>query len=155
MKKLAVAVVLFMVVSIALGGVVLADKPDATPQYANGKATLHPYGGESVPGSRGRAVINYDKEANNWQFQLNVWGLVGNTTYYVGIKDQDGMFSNIGSFDTNPRGNGSFHTIVDNGVTRVGVAVAPGGADKDHALSTYDPATGTDTITWNPSNRGP
>lgn len=147
MKKLiAIALAIVMVLTLGASAALAAG-----PQYANGKANLQPYGGQQISGSSGRAVINYDKEAGNWQFQLNVWRLNGNATYYVGILDKDGNFSILGSFATNPRGNGSFHAVVGNGVSRVGVAVAPTGADTAYALSTWD---GTkDNITWNRSKR--
>jgi len=148
MKKVAIALALCMALSVILGGVALA----AGPQYANGKADLQPFGGEKVDGSRGRGVINYNKEAENWQFQLNVWGLDPNTTYYVVIGDMDwNWIVPVGSFDTNVLGNGSFHAVLSNGVNRIAVLIAPTTANSDCALCTWDGTT--DNITWNPSNR--
>ena len=144
MKKIARIVVpitisLFLILTGFGGGAALASE---------GIADLLPYGEQSVPEASGQAEINLSEDGLSGQMELEVSGLTGETTYYVGILDQDSVFSAIGSFTTDVDGEGEFETTLDNGVSRVGVATAPTGADADYVLSTYDPVTGEDHITW-------
>ncbi len=144
MKKMAriaapVAISLFLIMTGFGGGAALASE---------GIADLQPYGEQSVPEASGQAEINLSEDGLSGQMELEVSGLTGETTYYVNILDQDGAFSAIGSFTTDVDGEGEFETTLDNGVSRVGVATAPTGADASYVLSTYDPVTGGDRITW-------
>ena len=60
------------------------------------------------PDACGRVVLNYAKDADKTEVQVNCWGLMGCEEYTVYLKAPGG-FHPIGDFTTNKKGNGHLH----------------------------------------------
>lgn len=73
--------------------------------------------------ARGRAILNYAKDANKTEIQVNCWGLDPNYNYTAWINvtglgcPQIGGWSNIGTFSVNKKGNGHVHASVPTDVS--------------------------------------
>jgi hypothetical protein len=68
--------------------------------------------GYAPPGAAGQAIINYDKEEQNWQVQVKVRNLRPDFTYSVEIGNVNVWGGTIiATFTTDSNGHANFHNI--------------------------------------------
>jgi hypothetical protein len=75
------------------------------------KFNLVANGAEAIPGAYGQAILNYAKGADKTEIQVNCWGLLPNTQYFVRLKLPSNK--DIGDFTTKKNGTGTFHTWLE------------------------------------------
>lgn len=111
MKKYAVAIAICLVAlmtAIALAGAVRVMLTSTSDPNA-------------VPGSSGRAILNYAESDDKTEIQVNCWRLTGQTKYSVWI--QLDSWSCLGTFETNKKGQGHLHARVPGDQSAVPIAV--------------------------------
>ena len=84
------------------------------PAYSHAKGDFWVYDERAPEDAGGFAIINYDKELDNWQVTLQLHDLLPNETYIfsVGIGGTTAGNTVITSITTDDDGRASFHGVV-------------------------------------------
>jgi len=109
MKKIFVISIFFtLILTVLFGGVAYAGSA-----FSNAKAYFKPSLYNPPPGAEGQAIINYDKQQQNWQVQVKVRNLNPGSQYSleIGIQDQPFGGTVIATFWTDSKGNANFHNV--------------------------------------------